>query len=70
MSEEKFFRNQNQNLIIRSGKYQAEFLTLNPEDFPIIPKVKTQNIEVNKEEIKQSLEELFQRLALMLRVQN
>jgi len=61
LSEEKvLLETKNQNLIIRSGKYQAEFLTLNPEDFPIIPKVKTiKNIEVNKEEIKQSLERVI-----------
>lgn len=46
---------ENQKLIIKSGKYEAEFSLLNPEDFPIIPKIKTTKFfEIDKLSLKEA----------------
>ena len=61
LSEEKVvLEKKDQILIVKGGKYEAEFSLLNPDDFPIIPKVKTSKfIEVNKNDLKDALERVI-----------
>ncbi len=61
LSEEKVtLETEKQNLIVKGGKYEAEFSLLNPDDFPIIPKTKTtKSIEINKLELKEALSKVI-----------
>jgi len=61
LTEEKVVLEQkDKNLRIKSGKYTTIFQGMNPEDFPIIPEVKTDKyIEIEKDLFKEALEQVI-----------
>lgn len=57
LSEEKIsLEEKNNNLIVKSGKYNTTFQGFNPEEFPIIPETKADKyIEIGKSDFEQAL---------------
>jgi DNA polymerase-3 subunit beta len=61
LSEEKItIEEKNDVLAVKSGKYDTTFQGFNPEEFPIIPEVKTEKyLEIEKLDFEESLEQVI-----------
>ncbi|MGB9763104.1 MAG: DNA polymerase III subunit beta [Minisyncoccia bacterium] len=61
LTEEKItLENEKQSLKVKSGNYESIIQGINPEDFPIIPEVKTEKyIEIDKNVLKDSINQVL-----------